>query len=164
MQPGTHASFWHTSPRPHALSSVHWTHAWLAGSHAVAALREWVGPAILGAVAAGTVAVWLGAHPADEPSGRYAGELFGVEAVLLFSCSLVLATLLPPIERAFGGLDRVAVSWPVLGLLGQVEHALDAERGQHRHVRLVQRVSPDQEPIEYVGKTVGTKPARHASQ
>jgi predicted ferric reductase len=29
--------------------------------------------------------------------------------VLLFSCSLVLATVLTPIERAFGGLDRVAV-------------------------------------------------------
>jgi predicted ferric reductase len=80
-----------------------------AGSPANSALRAWVGPAILGAVAAGTVAVWLVAHPAGEPSGRYAGELFGVEAVLLFSCSLVLATLLPPIERAFGGLDRVAV-------------------------------------------------------
>jgi len=29
--------------------------------------------------------------------------------VLLFSCSLALATLVPVIERAFGRLDRVAV-------------------------------------------------------
>ena len=97
-----------------------------AGSPDVSALRAWVGPAILGAVAAGTVAIWLVAQPAGEPSGRYAGELLGVEAVLLFSCSLVLATLLPAIERAFGGLDRVAL-WhrhaAVAGVLLLIPHA-----------------------------------------
>ena len=97
-----------------------------AGSPDVSALRAWVGPAILVAVAAGTVAIWLVAQPAGEPSGRYAGELFGVEAVLLFSCSLVLATLLPAIERAFGGLDRVAL-WhrhaAVAGVLLLIPHA-----------------------------------------
>ena len=76
-------------------------------------------------VAAGTVAVWLVARPAGEPSGRYAGELCGAEAVLLFSCSLVLATVLTPIERAFGGLDRVAV-WhrraAVAGVLLLIPH------------------------------------------
>jgi predicted ferric reductase len=76
----------------------------------VAAQRsDWVGPAVLCAVAAGNVVVWLLARPAGEPGGRYLGEVFGVEALLLFSCSLALATLLSPIERAFGGLDRVAV-------------------------------------------------------
>ena len=96
-----------------------------AGSRDVSALRAWVGPAILVVVAAGTVAIWLVAQPAGEPSGRYAGELFGVEAVLLFSCSLVLATLLPAIERAFGGLDRVAL-WhrhaAVAGVLLLIPH------------------------------------------
>ena len=54
-------------------------------------------------------ALWLLARPAGQPIGRFLGELCGAEAVLLFSGSLVLATLLAPIERAFGGLDRVAL-------------------------------------------------------
>ena len=49
-------------------------------------------------VAAGNVVVWVAARPLGQPTG-----------VLLFSCSLALATLLPVIERAFGGLDRVTV-------------------------------------------------------
>jgi predicted ferric reductase len=53
--------------------------------------------------------LWLAARPGGTPSGRFFGELCGAEAVLLFSCALVLATLLPVIERAFGGLDRVAL-------------------------------------------------------
>ena len=66
------------------------------------------GIVVLAAVALGNVALWLVARPAGQPGGRYVGELCGVEAVLLLSCALVLATLLPSIERAFGGLDRVA--------------------------------------------------------
>ena len=66
------------------------------------------GVAMLGAVALGSVVLWVVARPSGQPGGRYLGEFFGVEAVLLFSCSLVLATLLRGIERAFGGLDRVA--------------------------------------------------------
>ncbi len=66
------------------------------------------GVAMLGAVALGSVVLWIVARPSGQPSGRYLGEFFGLEAVLLFSCSLVLATLLRGIERAFGGLDRVA--------------------------------------------------------
>ena len=57
----------------------------------------------------GTLVLWLAARPGGEPGARFLGELFGVEAVVLFSCSLVLATLLPIIEAAFGGLDRVAL-------------------------------------------------------
>jgi predicted ferric reductase len=45
----------------------------------------------------------------SQPGGRYIGEICGAEAVSLLSCSLVLTTLLAPIERAFSGLDRVAV-------------------------------------------------------
>jgi predicted ferric reductase len=55
------------------------------------------------------VALWLVARPPNQPTGRYVGELVGAEAVLLLSCALALATLLPAIERAFAGLDRVAV-------------------------------------------------------
>jgi predicted ferric reductase len=68
-----------------------------------------LGPAALGAVGVGYAALWIVARPSGQPTGRFIGELCGAEAVLLLCCSLVLATLLPPIERAFGGLDRVAV-------------------------------------------------------
>jgi len=67
------------------------------------------GAAILVAVAVGYVALWLVARPPHEPTGRYIGEICGAEAVLLLSCSLVLTTLLSPIERVFSGLDRVAI-------------------------------------------------------
>ena len=63
---------------------------------------------MLGAVVLGSVVLWVVARPSGQPGGRYVGEFFGAEAVLLFSCSLVLATLLRGIEWAFGGLDRVA--------------------------------------------------------
>ena len=66
------------------------------------------GVAVLGAVVLGSVVLWVAARPSGQPGGRYLGEFFGAEAVLLFSCTLVLATLLRGIERAFGGLDRVA--------------------------------------------------------
>jgi predicted ferric reductase len=68
-----------------------------------------LGATLLAAVATGNAALWLIARPPSQPAGRYVGELCGAEAVLLLSCALVLATLLPPIERAFGGLDHVAV-------------------------------------------------------
>jgi predicted ferric reductase len=81
-------------------------------------------------VALVTVAVafpllWIAARPGRQPSDRFLGELCGAEAVLLFSCSLVLATVLAPIEPAFGGLDRVAV-WhrhaAVAGVLLLIPH------------------------------------------
>ena len=67
------------------------------------------GAALLVAVAVAYPALWLLARPSGEPTARFIGEVCGAEAVLLLSCSLVLATLLPPIERAFSGLDRVAI-------------------------------------------------------
>jgi predicted ferric reductase len=68
-----------------------------------------VGVAALAAVAISYPVVWLAARPPNEPTARYIGEICGAEALLLFSCSLVLATFLRPIERAFSGLDRVVV-------------------------------------------------------
>jgi hypothetical protein len=61
------------------------------------------------AAAGANVALWLAARPTGQPTQRFVGELCGAEAILLFSVTLVLATLLPAIERAFSGLDRVAV-------------------------------------------------------
>lgn len=67
------------------------------------------GGVALVAFALGNVVLWVVARPAGQPSERFVGELCGAEAILLFSVTLVLTTLLPAIERAFSGLDRVAV-------------------------------------------------------
>ena len=76
-------------------------------------------------VAVANIAIWVAARPPGQPTERFVGELCGAEAVLLFSCTLVLATLLPGIERAFSGLDRVVV-WhrraATAGLLLLVPH------------------------------------------
>jgi predicted ferric reductase len=84
-----------------------------------------LGSGVLIAVALGNVGMWLAARPANQPTARYLGELCGAEAVLLFAGSLVLATLLHPIEWAFGGLDRVVV-WhrraAIAGLVLLVPH------------------------------------------
>ena len=83
------------------------------------------GVVALVAVAVAYPVLWVVARPGGQPLGRFVGELCGAEAVLLFSCSLVLATVLAPIERAFGGLDRVAV-WhrraAVAGVLLLIPH------------------------------------------
>ena len=80
-----------------------------APERSLASTPGWAGVAALTIVALANVVVWVAARPSGQPTARFVGEVCGAEAVLLFSCSLVLATLLTPIERAFGGLDRVAV-------------------------------------------------------
>jgi predicted ferric reductase len=84
-----------------------------------------LGPAVLVGLVAGIPILWILARPSGQPDSRFAGEILGVEALLFFSCSLVLVTLLPPLERAFGGLDRVAV-WhrrtAIAGLLLLLPH------------------------------------------
>jgi predicted ferric reductase len=84
-----------------------------------------LGVAALATIATSNVVLWIAARPNREPPARFLGELCGAEAVLLFSCALILATLLSFIERAFGGLDRVAV-WhrrvAVAGVLLLVPH------------------------------------------
>ena len=75
------------------------------GRRALASL----GPVLLVVIALGNLVLWIVARPGDLPTTRYVGEFFGVEAVLLLSLSLVLTTLLTPIEHAFGGLDRVGI-------------------------------------------------------
>ena len=68
-----------------------------------------LGAIVLVGLAVGYAALWLVSRPQHEPRGRFFAELCGAEAVFLLSCSLVLASVLSPVERAFGGLDRVAV-------------------------------------------------------
>src|SRR5258708_20695824 len=54
-----------------------------------------------------TILLWFLFRPAGQPTSRYLGEILGTTAILLFSCSLVVATKAPFLERAFGGLDRM---------------------------------------------------------
>src|SRR5215210_5644292 len=64
--------------------------------------------------------LWLFERPADAPIGPYIGLIFGVEAVQFWSWSLVLATVLPFQEAAFGGLDRQAIWHRRTALIGWV--------------------------------------------
>ncbi len=54
-----------------------------------------------------TIVLWFLFRPTGQPTSRYLGEILGTTAILLFSCSLFLATKAPFLERAFGGLDRM---------------------------------------------------------
>ncbi len=87
--------------------------------------RPDVGVVVLIGLVAANVVIWLLARPQGVSTVRYTGSLCGAEAILCFSCALVLATVLGPIERAFGGLDRVAL-WhrrtAVLGVILLVPH------------------------------------------
>ncbi len=84
-----------------------------------------VGPAVVVAIAVAYAALWLVERPAGQPTARFLGEVFGAEALLLLSCSLVLIGLVPYGERWFGGFDRIVV-WhrgtAVAGVLLLVPH------------------------------------------
>ena len=90
--------------------------------------------------------LWLLARPSGQPLDRFLGELCGAEAVLLFSCSLVLVTVLAPIERVFGGLDRAAV-WhrraAVAGVLLLIPHVVLATSAPGRYATSLGRALGD---------------------
>jgi hypothetical protein len=54
-----------------------------------------------------TILLWFLFRPAGQPTSRYLGEMLGTTAIVLFSCSLVVATKVPFLESFFGGLDRM---------------------------------------------------------
>src|SRR6266436_5313669 len=54
-----------------------------------------------------TILLWFLFRPTGQPTSRYLGEMLGATAILLFSCSLVVATKAPFLESFFGGLDRM---------------------------------------------------------
>ena len=97
-------------------------------------------------VSLANILLWVVARPAGQPAGRFVGELCGSEAVLLFSCALVLATLLRPIERAFGGLDRVAL-WhrraAVAGVLLLIPHVALVNSAPDRYATSLGRALGD---------------------
>lgn len=69
--------------------------------------------------------LWSLARPSGEPLGRYVGQFFGAESILLLSVALVLITVLPWVEELFDGIDRAAI-WhrrvAMTGLLLLVPH------------------------------------------
>jgi len=70
-------------------------------------VKRSAGGVIIVGIAVFTVLLWLLVKPENQPPGRYLGEIFGTTAIVLFTCSLVLATKLPLLEALFGGLDRM---------------------------------------------------------
>ena len=86
-----------------------------------------VGPISICALVAALAVLWAVARPADEPAGRYVGQLVGAEAVLLMSIGLVLISSLPWVEPWFDGIDKAAV-WHrrvmITGLVLLAPHAM----------------------------------------
>ena len=70
-------------------------------------MKRSLGGGLIVAIVVVTALLWLVFRPAGQPSGRYLGEMIGTIAIVLFACSLVLATRLPYLEPLFGGLDRM---------------------------------------------------------
>jgi predicted ferric reductase len=55
----------------------------------------------------GTILLWFLFQPTGQLTSLYLGEMFGTTAILLFTCSLIVATKAPFLESFFGGLDRM---------------------------------------------------------
>lgn len=67
------------------------------------------GPALIVVLAIALAALWALARPSGEPTGSYAGQWLGAEAILLLSIALVLISTLPWVEVWFDGIDRAAI-------------------------------------------------------
>jgi len=70
-------------------------------------MQHALGGGIIIGLTIATILLWFLFRPTGQPTSRYLGEMLGTTAILLFSCSLVIATKAPFLERAFGGLDRM---------------------------------------------------------
>jgi predicted ferric reductase len=70
-------------------------------------VQQQVGGEIIIGVAITNVVLWVLLRPPGVPGIMYLGEIFATTAIVLLSCSLVLATRAPFLERFFGGLDRM---------------------------------------------------------
>jgi hypothetical protein len=90
-------------------------------------------------------------HGRFERFGRQA-SVVGQAQALLFDPSL-----------GQGALHHLAVTRPILVVLGQVEHAFDTHAGQHLDVVPIARVGADEQVIQHVGEAVGAEPSRHPS-
>src|SRR5881392_3743080 len=70
-------------------------------------VQQQVGGEVIVGVALTNVVLWVLLRPPGVPGIMYLGEILATTAIVLLSCSLVLATRAPFLERFFGGLDRM---------------------------------------------------------
>src|SRR5258707_3849191 len=70
-------------------------------------VQQQVGGEVIVGLAITNVVLWVLLRPPGVPGTMYLGEILATTAIVLLSCSLVLATRAPFLERFFGGLDRM---------------------------------------------------------
>src|SRR2546425_8022933 len=70
-------------------------------------VQQQVGGEVIVGLAITNVVLWVLLRPLGELGTMYLGEIFATTAIVLLSCSLVLATRAPFLESFFGGLDRM---------------------------------------------------------
>src|SRR5258708_26125465 len=70
-------------------------------------VQQQVGGEVIVGLAITNVVLWVLLRPPGVPGTMYVGEIFATTAIVLLSCSLVLATRAPLLERFFWGLDRI---------------------------------------------------------
>src|SRR2546421_10396990 len=70
-------------------------------------VQQQVGGEVIVGLAITNVVLWVLLRPSGVAGTMYVGEIFATTAIVLLSCSLVLATRAPLLERFFGGLDRM---------------------------------------------------------
>src|SRR5713101_2307488 len=70
-------------------------------------VQHQIGGEVIVGLAITNVVLWVLLRPPGIPGTMYLGEIFATTAIVLLSCSLVLATRAPLLERFFGGLDRM---------------------------------------------------------
>ena len=66
-------------------------------------VQHQVGGEVIVGLAITNVVLWVLLRPPGVPGTMYVGEIFATTAIVLLSCSLVLATRAPLLERFFGG-------------------------------------------------------------
>src|SRR3954454_12924529 len=91
------------------------------------------GPVTIVVLVIAQAALWALARPAGEPTGRYVGQLFGAESVLLLSIGLVLISTLPWVEEFFDGIDRAAIWHRRVAITGIVLLAPHILMASNRH-------------------------------
>src|SRR5258708_13353714 len=70
-------------------------------------VQHQVGGEVIVGLAIINIVLWVLLRPPGVAGTMYLGEIFATTAIALLSCSLVLATRAPLLERFFGGLDRM---------------------------------------------------------
>src|SRR5947199_9780458 len=70
-------------------------------------VQQQIGGEVIVALAITNVVLWVLLRPPSVPGTMSLGEILATTAIVLLSCSLVVATKAPFLERFFGGLDRM---------------------------------------------------------